>query len=171
MFKGDAANKDMYNFSYVQWYQHVCVCISLSQSRHSCASYQLHFSSLCLTEAKGNPHVLFVPVPFRAPYPRARSTSPAVSDPHLGELPATEPGSCATVLLVLAPWPCCWGSLASAWLGEQWTQLQKTICFLRPFLLIFFNSLISTKFSSVVSLVRVLPGGNTVLQSEYLKSW
>lgn len=46
--------------------------------------------------------------------------------------------------------------------------MQNSTYFVRSFLhILVFNTLVSVKFNIIVSLGEVLPGGNTVLQSEY----
>lgn len=173
MFKGDAANKDMFNFSYVlcwicQWYQHVCVCIGPSESGTLLSLLSAVFLLSECHWSKGQPPRAVCACAVQSSLTQGQDPRPLLYlTPILGSFQPPDPGSSATALLILAPWLCCWGSLASAWLWEHWTQLQKTICFLRSFLFMsFFNNLISIKFNSLVSLVRVL-GGNTVLQSEY----
>lgn len=142
----------------------VCVCISLSQSRTLLSLLSAVFLLSVSLWSKGQPPRAACACAAQSSLSQGQDTCPPLYlSCILGCFQPPDPGSSATALLVLAPWPCCWGSLASACLWEQWTQLHKTICFLRSFLLIFFNRLISTKFNSIVSLVRVLPGGNTVL--------
>lgn len=164
----------MFNFSYVRcwickWYQHVCVCISLTESGTLLSLLSATFLLSVSHWSKGQPPRAVCACAVQSSLTQGQDTRPLLYLTRiLGSFQPPDPGSSATVLLVLAPWLCCWGSLASAWLWQQWTQLRKTICLLRSFLLIsFFNTLVSIKFNSVVSLVRVLPGGNTVLQSEY----
>lgn len=98
LFKGDAANKDIFNFTHVQcwtckWYQHVCICISTTDS----GKYLRCVSALLLTSV---PHLSIGAAPVcctrlcrsKLPCPRARHMCSAVDLVHIR---LTSQGACS----------------------------------------------------------------------------
>lgn len=171
----------MFNFTYVRcwickWYRSVCMCISMTDSgkhlRYVSALFLISVSLSSMEVAQGAAPVSCMWL-CHSKLHRPRARCPAVDLVHVRLTPR---GACShhtpapLPLSSLPPAPSLPSrrSFAPAWLQEQWTQMQNSTYFVRSFLLILvFNTLVSVKFNIIVSLGEVLPGGNTVLQSEY----